>query len=193
MQPLVIGKWVKQPPKNKQFGVNSRCCQFPLSQGFREALLGFTLLEVLIVLASIAIVTAVAVLSIHWLGQGPSLIRIAHGVRGAIQSAEEEALLEPAIIKLQITRDGYSFYRQSQTEDRSSSWELLTHCDLSQPRVFQKGVKATWKLTDQQKAPILFFPSGDVTPFEIRLQAKAKSSVVIRVRHNGAVQLSETN
>ena len=73
---------------------------------------GFTLLEVVIVMAIIAIVTDIGWLLISLFKCGRRDVTLfVNQLTEAVKLAQQEALLKPAILGLRFSTDGYQFYQ----------------------------------------------------------------------------------
>ena len=101
-----------------------------------------------------------------------------------ITLAQQQAILTPTILKLTITKNGYQYdqYQQNLSSNQGE-WKPLQDA-LSRRSAFQNLFSVTVKI--QNKKEILFFPSGDVTPFTVELKNKSQD-FFIGVNSNGAV------
>ena len=71
---------------------------------------GFTLIEVMVVIVIIGVVLAVAVMSMNIIGDNRKVRAVAVQLKTVIQTAEQQAILLPAVLGLQVNAKGYKFY-----------------------------------------------------------------------------------
>src|SRR5262245_4100630 len=103
---------------------------------------GYTLIELLIVIFIISIVTSVALLSVGH-HQNRELAAVAKELMEAITLAEEQAMLQPAVIGIQFTARAYQFYRyQPAFDTQAAHWSLLKDNVLS-GRSLPAGMRLT--------------------------------------------------
>lgn len=130
---------------------------------------GFTLIEILVVIVIISIVSSVATLTIHF-NRNKQLETLAHQLRNAINLAEEEALLRPAILGMAFTKQHWQFY---QYQEKTHQWLALSNKTLrstSIPEYAQISVKIQGKLIPLDGKPRLIISSnGDIPAFIIAL------------------------
>lgn len=147
---------------------------------------GFTLIETLIVLIIIAIVTTIAVLALGRFGGGRRQRAAVSQLQQLFQSAEVQAVLQPAILGVYFTRHGYRIYQwQTNTETSTKDWVPVHDNDLSQPNAFGStvtlhlksvdGVTRVAQKTDSPSVSVL--PGGGVTPFVLEVKARGTSVV----------------
>ena len=130
---------------------------------------GFTLLEVLVVLIIVAIITAVAVLAFGGMGRSRHEKIVVQEFVRVIPMAQQQAILTPSVLRLNISAEGYQFqrYRMS-SSSQQAQWMSLRDDVLSNKNVFHGLFSVDKKsLSDHT---ILFLPSGYVTPFTVTLR-----------------------
>lgn len=147
---------------------------------------GFTLLEVLIVLIIISIITAVAVLAFGDFGRRRHEKMIVELLQRTIFLAQQQAILQSAILELTFTTQGYQFYQYHRDiKTHNNGWQKLTADVLSRPAAFRHlNMRVT-------KSKILFSPNGNVTPFRFVLCGEGYICYQLAVAANGNVKLAQ--
>jgi general secretion pathway protein H len=125
---------------------------------------GFTLVELLVVITLIGLVSGLAVLS---MGDGrPSLGAEAERFAARLVRAREEAVLTNRTVEVEVTPQGYAFFRRRGGERLpledgpfgTELWEKDTRVGAGQV---------------QEPATLAFDPTGAAGPFEVVLQRGA--------------------
>ncbi|MDF1796912.1 MAG: GspH/FimT family pseudopilin [Coxiellaceae bacterium] len=158
----------------------------------------FTLIELLVVLVIVAIILLVGVLALSGFGLGAKLKETANQLKQVMTVASQQAILQPAVLGMQITEKGYQFYRLASTGAYGKSqWSKIPDDHLSRPRAFADHVVVQVKTNtfksddpDDASAPqIVFYSSGFVTPAIITVKADKKkvSSYKVNVFSNGTM------
>ena len=162
---------------------------------------GFTLIEILVVLFIISIVSTVALLSISH-NSNKQIETFANELTQVITLAEEQALLQPAVIGLSFTENSYQFltYQAPSEKDKTASWipiqddVLGKHTipsDIEVKVVVANAKPSTTDTMDEhEKAQpqIIISTNGDVTPFTIYIGKRDdKPRYVITGEANGTV------
>lgn len=162
---------------------------------------GFTLIEILVVLVIVGIITSLAMLSFGILGDGKGLDRDARQLSALIQLASDEATTQGRDFGLEFMRSGYRFVEYDPLLDQ---WFEVTGDDYLRQRELDEGVEfelfledhkvllhseaqkterdedeTRRDLTDDYLPHVLIMSSGDVTPFELRIQRFADRSEVM--------------
>jgi general secretion pathway protein H len=140
---------------------------------------GFTLLELLVVVALIAIIAGIAVLSLDLLGDDRELEREAYRLRGLLTLLREEALLQNRDYGVAFTETGYRFYIYDPAQflwfDAQDD-RLLAHYELTEPlslemRLDDRQVRLERYFDEEFLAmpepQLLLLATGEQTPFEI--------------------------
>src|SRR3990167_3049129 len=150
---------------------------------------GFTLIEVLVVLLIVAIITAVAVIAFSGVAQKTRREKIV--IEQFVQTitvAQQQAILAPSVLGLGLSTTGYRYYRyQSQSTGR---WEPLSNA-LSRPDAFQEiftvniasmegfhGAEVANTGMRGSVPTIIFLPSGYVTPFTLVLNGEKNNYTI---------------
>lgn len=151
---------------------------------------GFTLIEVMIVIVIVGVVLAVAVMSMNVVGDKRQVKAAAAQLKTVIQTAEQEATLLPAVLRLDFSPTGYKFYAY-----RDRKWQSLRDDNLSRSHAFGSEVLVKVKRNKQNKkkhSMIIFSDSGDVEPFTILLTDK-KHNVLYQVGQDQQGKLTLKN
>lgn len=137
--------------------------------------IGFTLIEILVVLMIMSIVACVAVLSIRH-DENQALKTLANEITQTVTLAEEQAMLQPNVLGLSFNSRHFQFASlQPQADGKKSSWTPVADKNLGLhkiPKEFQVNVVVGNKQNsnDQESATnpqIVISTSGDLTPFTI--------------------------
>lgn len=126
---------------------------------------GFTLIEILVVVAIISITVTFAVLSFGDFGHDRSIVAATEELAQTIALLHEKALFESSTLKMDINSTGYRMFKWSV----QNSWVPLNTYPLH-PVVFSKNTRL--ERVDGQKNfnnafTLTFDASGDMTPFAL--------------------------
>lgn len=161
---------------------------------------GFTLIEILVVLALIAIASSMIVLQVQGRDDSELMKREIDFFLKTSRFAQEEMLFRNQPLGIHFTTGGYSWYRGSVvTEEdpdlpgrleKKAVWRMLDD-KLLQKREFPEGMDITLyleatpivldeEMPDEVKPHILFLPDTDALPFELLFAFKSeeKRSIV---------------
>lgn len=135
---------------------------------------GFTLIEILVVMLIISIVSSAALFSLS-VNQNHRLESFAKQLTRTFLLAEQQAMLQPAVLGFVQTKHAYAFYRYS---EKNHTWSMLNDTalgshDLSSDAKLSLSVQnknvpiadTAEKITPQ----LIISTSGDITPFVIYL------------------------
>jgi general secretion pathway protein H len=140
---------------------------------------GFTLIEILVVVAIIGIVTAVTLLSVNLTGRDHDLEKESDRLLALINYAREQAELQTREYGVMFQDDGYEFLTY---DTRRASWRSLFEDDaLSARRLpdglgFRLSVEARPVVLNRPKdakdktPQVMIFSNGDLTTFAATLQ-----------------------
>lgn len=135
----------------------------------RTATGGFTLLEVLVVLALMGVVLAFAAASLRGPDPGDQVLEEAARMRALMQLASEEAVIAARSYGLRVRSDGYAFVAHS-----AKGWQTLQEKPLqSRALPSHMGFAHAAEAADPQGPQVLFFADGTLTPFEFELKSSA--------------------
>lgn len=178
----------------------------------RPARLGFTLVELLVVLVIIGISIAAVLPSIGLLQDDRDLEREARRLSALIELAAEEAALQGRDYGLRFGLHGYRFYEQ---DPRTGAWIELAGDEILRERNLPGDLRFSLRLESrdillteaiegerQQRDPddgpdpgptphVLLLSSGDATPFELTVSRDFDDvSAELRGNFLGRVELS---
>lgn len=162
---------------------------------------GFTLAEVIIVIFILALVSGILLLRLG----STSPVRVTERAAKQLQSflivAQEQALLQPAVLGLSLADEGYQVLELRDTsvgqwvplEERARFWQAHPLDSNIQLTLFvnQKQVAVPSLLRASNQPQITMLPSGELTPFELFIQHRS-GSVAYRITGNFAGQLDMT-
>jgi general secretion pathway protein H len=142
---------------------------------------GYTLIEILIVMLIISIVGVASLLTIS-ANKNSRLETYAKQLSNLITLAQQQAMLEPAVLGLMIQKQTLTFYEYQQAIDakHKSTWVPLTDTVLKPHRI-PKEIELQLRIAEQSvstQSPdpqLVISSSGDVTPFHIYVGEKNKS------------------
>ena len=163
---------------------------------------GFTLIEMLVVLALIALLTGMAALSAG--AAGSPVTREARRLAATLKLATDESRLQGRVLGLSFRYDGYSYLELIPGEaDRESGpdfvWRPLSRRVALAPRSWPQSMRfelridgrmVTPAFTDAASAPqILLLPDGEFTPFSLRLVGTRDAGATMRFSSSGQFAL----
>lgn len=131
---------------------------------------GFTLLEVLVVLALMGVVLAFAAASLRGPEPGDQVHEEATRMQALMQLASEEAIIQARIHGVRLLPNGYAFAAFG-----AQGWTTVERKPL-QPRTLPSHMRFvdTPAQSDEARGPqVLLFADGTVTPFEVGLESSA--------------------
>lgn len=146
------------------------------STTIKKSVRGFTLIELLIVIVIISIVSGVAVLTISH-NQNTRFDAVAKQITNILTLAEEQAMLKPAILGLELTDTTFQFYEyDDNATDKQHLWRAVTNKELGLHRI-PDGTQLTLKIRDKvipnepnndtPQPHLIISTSGDIIPFTI--------------------------
>ena len=142
---------------------------------------GFSLIELLVVVAIIGLFAGVAVLSLSVVGVDRELERETFRLRTLLDTLMDEAVLETRDYGVLFTRHGYRFFVY---DYRTLGWldpvgdELLSERRLAEPlalTLFLEDREVTLdseyepEIGEQPQPQVVLLASGEITPFETQL------------------------
>ncbi len=153
-------------------------------QGSKINVNGFTLIEILIVMVIISIVTSVALLKFNR-NENKRLASFANELTQTLLLAEEQAMLQPAVIGMSLNENSFQFSTYESREGKSKTWRPLQDSVLRKYEIssdIQVNLEINHQfvsLSDDEtiKSPqIIFSINGEVTPFVITISKKGKQT-----------------
>lgn len=157
---------------------------------------GFTLLEVVVVLALIGVILGFARLS---LGDGGAAARLEHDARtlaAALRLAQDEAVLDEREFGLRLAADGYEFMRladrhwQSLKDAqalRSRQMDGERHLAL---RIDGQAVPLPDQLQQVGRPQVFLLSSGEATPFCVAVADRPGRTWQVCVAGDGTVDIT---
>lgn len=143
--------------------------------------LGFTLVEVLVVILIISIVTSVALLSVGH-NENKKIETFAKELTQVVSLASEQAMLQPVILGMAINEHSFEFLRyEASQDDKENHWQPLNDNLLGRHEI-PHGVSVEVKVQNNQihteekgvVPQIIFSTNGDITPFTIQVGKKGE-------------------
>lgn len=175
-----------------------------LRTGPKPSIRGFTLAEVIIVIFIIALVSGL--LLIRAASTSPVRVseRVAKQIHSFLRVTQEQAILQPAVLGLSMTKEGYQVLEL--TDTAQNLWQPLSaKAQFWRPHLIDPNIEITLFINQQQmniplllsqaaQPQITFLPSGEMTPFELFIQHRAVP-MAYRIAGNfaGQLDMSEVN
>lgn len=160
--------------------------------------LGYTLIEILIVIFIISIVSGVALLSIGH-NQNKQVEYFANQLSQTITLVQEQAILESSVFGLSFNQYQYQFmnYKADTPKDKNP-WVPLKNDRLLGKKMIPTHLEVQLELAKQRinfdeeelanSPQIIISPNGDITPFLITIGRKSsKPSYAIVGNENGRI------
>ena len=169
-----------------------------------RASLGFTLIEILVVVFIIAIMVSVTVISVHSLGRDTEIRDETRRLVGLIGSVHEQAEMEGRDFGLRLKEQEYEFLAY---DARRDEWQSAADDDLLRPRQLPPGLSFRLRLDGREavlrppadaKKPwppqIQIQSSGDLNAFELKLQREdSDHEATITANQNGEIEVKEVD
>ena len=143
---------------------------------------GFTLVEILLVLAILAVTTSVVILSIPQ--EAAPIKKQAERLTLEINALAQDGLISGAVTAAGFSKDGYALYafeNSEWTEKVSAEWQDSYRLTLTR-------ASAKLDLPKTTEPIILFQPKGLSTPFELTLSDR-EAHYALKTAGDGRVEL----
>ena len=166
---------------------------------------GFTLIEILVVLALIALLTGMAVMSTGVVGD--PVTREARRLAATLRLAVDESRLQGRVLGLRLDSEGYSYLELVPGDPDADSglrfaWNSLTRKGALAPRAWPaplelaltiNGRPASTRVSNRAEAPqIVLLPGGEFTPFSLRLSGPREAVVMVRFSAAGQLDIQDS-
>ncbi len=151
---------------------------------------GFTLIEIMVVIVIAAVLMSAVALSFPPVGD-KLLKENADRFSALISLAQDEAILQSTELAVEITPDGYSFYRNN-----DNAWAAFSDPPFSKrklpseisTKMYLDGISIDLKDRENDKPQVVILSSGEMTPFTYTLQFKDLSEIKLKVNANGEIE-----
>lgn len=177
------------------------------NNSFVNKKLGFTLIEIMVVLLIISIAATFTVLSLTDFLGSRRAETLANELYNKIRTAQEQAILQPVVMGLTITNNQYLFaHYLIDQNNQSGKWQTIDRDQIFKPQAIPSDVVIRLKVQDnpidlgntnksdtQKTTPqLIFLPSGDSAAFSITIGTeKDPTKFTITGKNNGAIRLQE--
>ncbi|PHQ81610.1 MAG: hypothetical protein COB66_01760 [Coxiella sp. (in: Bacteria)] len=156
----------------------------------------FTLIELLVVLIIIGIVLMVALMAFGDFGQSRRQKLAVIELKESITAAQQQAILQPAVLGLSFTKHGY-FYLRYWVNPRTNktTWRPLESDALSNKNAFGDGADVKLQTLTNSNAHhrpgprIYFLPNGTVSHFSVRIHYRDKKHYLLQTNDSGEVSI----
>ena len=130
-------------------------------------IVGYTLIEILVVLFIISIVTSVALLTIGR-NENKKMETFANELTEMVSLAEEQAMLQPTVLGMSFGKHSFQFASlQTVTDDKKNKWAPFQDAILNKHAI-PSGIQVKVQVGNESADPrIVMSTNGDVTPFTI--------------------------
>lgn len=162
-----------------------------LRESLKQRPAGFTMIEILVVLIVVGMLAALAVANLGGGTQKRELENTARELFLLMQTASEQAVLNNQELGMVLEDDSYRFLALDEVE---GTWVSQGE-RLFQPRELPQGLVVTSVIEsdlptmagaeDTLQPDLMFFSSGEVTPFELELSLSADSEVRHLIESDG--------
>ena len=165
---------------------------------------GFTLIEILVVLALITLLTGLAVLSAGTMGS--PVTREARRLAASLQLAADESRLQGRVLGLRISNDGYSYFELvlEEPEDDTESrfvWRSMGPGGALAPKYWPELMQFELRINGRRAEParpggpsppqVVLFPEMEFTPFSLRLVGTRETGAIVRFGPDGSFEVRE--
>lgn len=153
---------------------------------------GFTLFELLVVLAIVGILVTAVTLSVGGDRRGDALARESQRFAALVRLASEQAVLRSEEWAVQVDPDRYRFLRLDETLGREPEWIPIEDDALFRARELEPGTRLELELEGRDmtlvdadkdkdeeeiiKPTLLLLSSGEVSPFVAEFEARDTDS-----------------
>jgi len=171
-----------------------------VSSSYRVHRSGFTLAELLIVIFIIGLISTIIMLRFRAPTFESTPQAFSQNVLRFMHAVQEQAILQPGILGIKFREDNYQVYYLGYENDQRAWVALTEKNDFWRARAVPSSITISLQsngpetglssFVELNRPDILFFPSGEVTPFELRLTKSDKSrAYVIRGDESGNLEV----
>ncbi|KTC93355.1 type II secretory pathway protein LspH [Legionella cincinnatiensis] len=161
--------------------------------GMRKNNLGFTLIEILIVLVIIGITFGFALISFGDFGESRRILFAAEQLLNKLQLAQQQAILETSTLGLRISNDSYQILQLQ----NNSQWKPISNKGLFKITYFPQDTHISLKTnrrTPSGVPSIILTSSGDMTPFSLYFGNEQEHNMALIVgKANGDLKFNVVN
>lgn len=155
---------------------------------------GFTLIEIMVVMVVVGLLAVIAVVNLGGGAQQRELENAARELFLLMQTASEQAVLNNQEMGLKVDDESYQFLAfnslervwEPQKERLFKSREVPAWMELTYQT--EDNLPALPGVEDDEDAPrpdLVFFSSGEITPFEMQMTAGDNRELVYRIESDG--------
>lgn len=156
----------------------------------RETILGFTLIEILVVMLIIGITFGMAVLAYGDFGEERKIRKFADEFSQFVQLIHERAILESSTLQIQLTPKGYN----SRRLDLKNQWQPIKNAYYQQHALPSKAKISILRGSRQSdQLTITVSGSGDMSPFQVDFGSQTHPHLVSVIGdENGTVTVNDS-
>lgn len=137
---------------------------------------GFTLIEILVVIAILGIIVTFVVLNVDLRSRAKVVEQTANELLLLMQAAQQQAILQQQPMGISIQSDGYSFWQYIETSD-SVIWQPIEQDNVFTPRHLPNGVHLRLTLlttkadsaSDSTAPSLVFAIDGTQAPYKLTI------------------------
>jgi len=154
---------------------------------------GFSLIEILIVIVIITLTSLFITLNIGDFTSRPhNITAVAQRIESIFRVAQEQAILQDSQIGVVINTQGYRFvHLMSEQQTGQTQWRPLNKDNLLTQYTLPKGYQLAIHEMNTQQPQIIFYSSGDITPFQLHIAYDEGPRYQLIGKGNGEITLQQ--